>query len=109
MGKYTQNSQIWQDLTMVIGACTVRLYLPGTASLKQKRGRLKPLLNQLRRRFEVAAAEIDAQDTWQSSGIAIVAVSNDASHIYAILEHAVHWIEENYHAVEILDWAIEIR
>jgi hypothetical protein len=109
MGKYTQNSPIWQTPAMVIGACTIRLYLPGTTSLKQKRSRIKPLLNQLRRRFEVATAEVDAQDTWQSAAIAIVAVSNDAGHIYAILEHAVHWIEENYRVVEILDWAIELR
>jgi hypothetical protein len=109
MGKYTSDIPKWQPPTMVVGACTIRLYLPGIASLKQKRSRIKPLLNQLRRRFEVAAAEVDAQDTWQTSGIAIVAVSNDAGHIYAILEHAVHWIEEQYHAVEILDWAIELR
>lgn len=94
---------------MIIGACTVHLYLPGVFSLKEKRGLLKPLLTQLRRQFEVAAAEVGNQDTWQSAEVAVVAVSNNASHIYAVFEKAVHWIEEEYRAVAIQDWAVELR
>jgi uncharacterized protein YlxP (DUF503 family) len=94
---------------MIIGACTIQLYLPGVFSLKEKRGVLKPLLNQLRRQFEVAAAEVGNQDTWQSADIAVVAVSNEAGHIYAVLEKAVHWIEEEYRGVEVLTWAVELR
>lgn len=94
---------------MIIGACTIQLYLPGVFSLKEKRGMLKPLLAQLRRQFEVAAAEVGKNDTWQSADIAVVAVANDAGHIYAVLEKAVHWIEEEYRAVEIQDWAVELR
>lgn len=94
---------------MIIGACTVQLYLPGVFSLKEKRGVLKPLLNQLRRQFEVAVAEVGQNDTWQSADIAIVAVSNEAGHIYAVLEKAVHWIEEEYRGVEVMDWSVELR
>jgi len=94
---------------MIIGACTIQLYLPGVFSLKEKRGVLKPLLTQLRRQFEVAAAEVGQHDTWQSAEIAVVAVSNNTSHIYAVLEKAVHWIEEEYHGIEVLDWAVELR
>jgi len=94
---------------MVIGACTIELYLHGTVSLKEKRRQLKPLLAQLRRRFEVAAAEVDYQDTWQSAKIAIVTVANDSAHVYRVLEHAVHWIENEYLAVQLVDWAIELR
>jgi len=94
---------------VVIGACTLRLFLPAVASLKEKRAILRPLLNQLRRTFEVAAAEIDHQDVWQSSEIALVAVSNESGHIYAVLESAVHWIEDHYPRVEVLDWTIELR
>lgn len=94
---------------MIIGACQIQLYLPGIASLKEKRGVLKPLLTQLRRQFEVAAAEVAHHDVWQSAGIAIVAVSNEAGHVYAVLENAVHWIEDNYYQVEIVDWNLELR
>ncbi len=94
---------------MIIGACTLHLYLPGVFSLKEKRGVLKPLLVQLRRQFEVAAAEVGDQDTWQSAEIAVVAVANNAGHVYAVLDKAVRWIEEEYRAVEILERAVELR
>jgi uncharacterized protein len=94
---------------MIVGACTVHLYLPGVASLKEKRGIIRPLLTQLRRQFEVAVAEVDHHDVWQSSGIALVAVSTETGHVYAVLEKAVHWIEENYYQVQVVDWDLELR
>ncbi|TFG65479.1 MAG: DUF503 domain-containing protein [Anaerolineales bacterium] len=94
---------------MMIGACTVQLYLPGVFSLKEKRSRLKPILIDLHRRFNVAAVEIDNQDVWQSASIAIVAVANESTLIYSVLEKAVHWIDENRFDVEIVDWIVELR
>lgn len=94
---------------MIIGACTLHLYLPGITSLKEKRGVVKPLLNQLRRRFEIAAAEIDHQDVWQTADIGIVAVATDAGHIYSVLESAVHWVEDHYFQVQVIDWETELR
>lgn len=94
---------------MIIGACTLHLYLPGVTSLKEKRSVVKPLLHQLRRRFEIAAAEVDHQDVWQSADIGIVAVATDAGHIYAVLEGAVHWVEDNYFQVQVIDWETELR
>ena len=94
---------------MVIGACTLRLYLPGVASLKEKRAILKPLLTQLRRTFDIAAAEVDHHDVWQSSAVALVAVSTESGHVYAVLENAVHWVEDQYRQVEVLDWDVELR
>ena len=94
---------------MIIGASTLHLYLPGVFSLKEKRSLIKPLLSQLRRRFEVAAAEVGNNDTWQTADIAIVAVANDTSHVYTVLDKAVRWIEEEYRTVELLDWDTELR
>ena len=94
---------------MIVGACTIQLYLPGAHSLKDKRSVIRPLLNQLRRRFEVAAAEVDHQDLWQSAEIAIVTVANEAGHVYVILERAIHWIEDSYRQVEVVDWTTDLR
>ncbi|MBN1262218.1 MAG: DUF503 domain-containing protein [Anaerolineae bacterium] len=96
-------------MTIIVGACILELYLPGASSLKEKRSLLKPLLTQLRRRFEVAAAEVDHQDTWQSSSIAIATVANDTRHVYAVLERAAHWVDTDYRAVQVVDWNIELR
>lgn len=93
---------------MVIGACTIRLHLPGNGSLKGKRSILKPLLTRLRREFEIAAAEVGENDAWQSAEIALAAVANDSSHAHAVLERAVHWIEVYHPEVQVVDWEIEI-
>ncbi|HEY4721509.1 MAG TPA: DUF503 domain-containing protein [Anaerolineales bacterium] len=94
---------------MVIGACRVRLHLPGNQSLKGKRSRLKPILARLPREFNLAAAEIDLQDIWQSAEIGLVTVSNDAGLVQSLLEKSVRWIEHNARDVEVEDYQIEIR
>jgi uncharacterized protein len=98
-----------QSQLMVIGSCLLRLYLPGCSSLKEKRGLLKPLLARLHREFNVAAAETDLQDVWQSAQVAIVTVSNDDAHVQSQLQHIVGWIERNRPELEVVDAHIELR
>ncbi len=93
---------------MTVGLCSIELYLPGSGSLKGKRSRLKPLLHRLRREFNLAAAETAHNDLWQSAGISIVTVANDAGRVYAVLERAVHWIENQHPEVQVVDWHIEV-
>lgn len=94
---------------MVIGACRVRLHLPGAHSLKEKRGRIKPILARLPKEFNLAAAETDLQDIWQSAEIGLVTVSNDAGLAQSLLERSVRWIEHNAPDVEVEDFKIELR
>ena len=93
---------------MVIGACSVELHLPGNGSLKGKRGILKPLLNRLRREFNLAAAEVAYHDVWQSAGVVLVTVANDPGRVHAVLERAVRWIETHHPEVQVVDWQIEV-
>lgn len=93
---------------MVIGACSVELHLPGNGSLKGKRSILKSLLSRLRREFSLAAAEVGHNDLWQSAEVTLVTVSNDPGCVHAVLERAVHWIENHRPEVQVVDWQIEI-
>lgn len=93
---------------MIIGACTVELYLPGNGSLKGKRSALKPLLLRLRKEFNLSTAEIGYHDVWQSAQIALVTVSTDAAQVQRQLEHAVHWIETHRPDLDVVDWQIEL-
>ena len=93
---------------MIIGACTVELYLPGNGSLKGKRSILKPLLLRLRKEFNLAAAEVAHHDVWQSAQIALVSVSNDVGHVQGLLEKAVRWIENHRPDLRVVDWQIEV-
>jgi uncharacterized protein len=94
---------------MIIGAVSLRLYLPGCNSLKGKRGLLKPLLARLHKEFNVAAAETDLQDVWQSAELGLVAVANEGAHVESELRRIVSWIEHNRPEVEIVDAAFELR
>lgn len=94
---------------MVIGACAVRLHLPAVLSLKEKRGRLKPILARLPREFNLAAAEVDLQDVWQTAEIGLVTVANDPAVVQSLLEKAVRWIERHAPDVDVEDYRIELR
>jgi len=94
---------------MVIGVCTIELYLPGLGSLKEKRGHLKSLKNRLHREFNVSVAEVALHDAWQSATLGVAIVSTAASHAEAVLEGVVTWIERHRPDVDVIDYAIEIE
>ncbi|MBN1452408.1 MAG: DUF503 domain-containing protein [Anaerolineales bacterium] len=93
---------------MSLGLLTLHLSLPGCTSLKEKRGRLKPLLARLHREFNVSVAEIDHQDAWQEAIIACALVSNDANYTRRALQQVADWVEKSWLDVQVLDDRIEL-
>jgi uncharacterized protein len=93
---------------MHVGILTVFIQLPGCASLKEKRSRLKPLLARLRREFNISVAEIDRQDVWQEAVIACALVSNAEGQIQRTLQAVVDWIENNWPDISLTDDQKEI-
>lgn len=59
---------------MVVGLLRVRLHIPFSHSLKEKRSVLKRAIHRLRTTYNCAVAEIDDQDLWQSAVLAITTV-----------------------------------
>ena len=53
----------------MLATLTIHLHLPACTSLKEKRGRIKPLMSRLRRDFNISVAEMDLQDRWQEAVI----------------------------------------
>jgi uncharacterized protein YlxP (DUF503 family) len=92
----------------MIGVLTIHLHLPGCASLKEKRGRLKPLLNQLHKKFNVSVAEMDRQDMWQEAVIACALVNRDGKHIQRSLQTVAKWVEGNWPEGMVEDVKLEI-
>lgn len=80
---------------MVVGICTLQLSIPESNSLKEKRQVLKSLLVGVRQRFNVAAAEVDYQDTWRRAVVGLACVSNDQAFANELLDKALDWIESN--------------
>ena len=93
---------------MVIGLCTIELYLPASHSLKDKRSVLKSAMQRIRREFNVSIAEVDYQDVLQSAMLGVVTVSNDAAYAHGQLTHVVNWIERNRLDAELVGYEIEM-
>lgn len=71
---------------MPVGLLTLEIELPDAHSLKDKRQVLRSLKDRMKHRFNVAVAELDHHDLWQSSTIGIVTISNSAAHATQQLE-----------------------
>ena len=56
-----------------------QLYLPASHSLKDKRSVIKGLKERIRNKLNVSVAEVEYQDKWQRSTIAVACVSSDNS------------------------------
>ena len=93
---------------MSVGVLIMTLQLFGCRSLKEKRGRLKPLLSRLRKEFNLSVAEIDDLDIWQRAVVACAAVSNDANQTRRVLQKTVNWVEKNWRDLQLVDDHIEL-
>lgn len=80
---------------MIIGILTVTLMIPGANSLKDKRQVLKSILENVRNKFNVSAAEVGDNDVWRRAAIGVACVSNDQGMANRILDKVVDYIESN--------------
>jgi uncharacterized protein YlxP (DUF503 family) len=60
--------------------------------LKDKRSAIKPIIEGARRRYAVAAAEVDHQNSWQLATIGMAAVSGTAGHAKSVLDAAERFV-----------------
>ncbi|HZA17189.1 MAG TPA: DUF503 domain-containing protein [Pseudonocardiaceae bacterium] len=70
---------------MYVGALELDILFDDVRSLKQKRSLVRPVVAQLRQRFDVAAAEAGHADLHRRSLIGVAAVAADAGHVRDVL------------------------
>jgi len=92
----------------MVSILTIHLHLPGCASLKEKRGRIKPLIARLHREFNVSVAEIDLQEKWQEAVIACAMVGNERGHLESALQNVAKWVEGNWTDGDVIEQRVEI-
>jgi hypothetical protein len=73
---------------MWIGWLEFDLLLGDVRSLKQKRSVIRPVIAELRRRFDVSAAETGSQDLHRRAGIGVAVVAADRQHVVDVLDAA---------------------
>ena|SRR5579875_486799 len=71
---------------MVVGTLRADVLLGDVHSLKQKRGVVRPIIAELRRRFEVAAAETGSMDLHRRAEVSVALVSSDHGHVTEVLD-----------------------
>jgi len=76
---------------MHAAAVRAEIRLPACGSLKEKRRRLRPILDHLRRRMELSVSEVDHHDAWQRSAIGIAMVAPQAGRLDELVERLRAW------------------
>ncbi|GGH50018.1 DUF503 domain-containing protein [Microbacterium album] len=79
---------------MWIGWIEFDLLLGDVHSLKEKRSVIRPILADLSRRTEAAAAEVGAHDLHRRASLGVSTVGADAAHVRDVLDRAERLVAE---------------
>jgi uncharacterized protein YlxP (DUF503 family) len=69
---------------------------------------IRPLMERLRRQFNVAVAEVEEQDAWQTAVIGLAVVSNEAVHAERQMDRIIEAIEQSRLDAEVVDRQIDV-
>jgi uncharacterized protein YlxP (DUF503 family) len=94
---------------MFVGVCRLTLRLPENGSLKDKRMVVRSLSTKLRNKFNLAVAEVDNLDRWQTATLGLTVVSNDAGHAREQLDQIVAFVERERLDAEVIESEIEVE
>jgi len=71
---------------MVVGSLRIDLLLGDVHSLKEKRAVVRPIVAELRRRFEVSAAETGSHDLHRRAQLGVAIAAADTGHCTEVLQ-----------------------
>ena len=77
---------------MYVGALELDVLLGDVHSLKEKRSLVRPVVAELRRKFEVAAAEAGHLDLHRRALIGVTCVAADHDHTVAVLDRCERFV-----------------
>lgn len=73
-------------MVMWVGSCEFDLLFGDVHSLKEKRSLVRPLVADVRKRFQVSVAEVDHLDLHRRAGIGVAVASPDRAHAAEVLD-----------------------
>ena len=80
---------------MIVLRMEIHLRLQSVASLKEKRMVLRSVRDRLKNRFNVAVAEVGAQDQWREIELGVVSVGSDRRVVDAELEAITRFLDDD--------------
>lgn len=78
---------------MVAGALIIELFLPGCASLKDKRQIIKSIMERTKARYNVSITEVDYHDLWQRATLGVAYASQTHHQAEKLLNKVSSYIE----------------
>src|SRR5262245_42840731 len=78
---------------MIVGVCRLTLMAPESHSLKEKRMVLRSIKDRTRQKFNVAIAEVGAQDSWQEAVLGFAVVANEKTFVQEMVAKIVNYID----------------
>ena len=78
---------------MFVGAVRFDIYVPGAASLKDRRRVLRSLIDRLRGRFNAAVADLSPDGVWGRAEVAVACVSGSMSELEGALAKISEYVE----------------
>ncbi len=92
---------------MIVGLCTIELYIPDGHSLKAKRQILLSLKDRLRSKFNLSVAEVGDHELWQKAVLGNACVSNESAHVNSVLDQALNLVQ-SVPTIELVRSRIEL-
>ena len=80
---------------MSVGLLLLDCYIPESRSLKDKRRILTSLTERLRRRFNIAIAEVEYQDQWQRAQLAVVLVNTNWRMLQSTTSKLIEYVDRD--------------
>lgn len=94
---------------MRVATCRIELRIEAVSSLKEKRRIVKSVMARLSNEFNVAVAEVEHQDVWQTAVIGLAAIGTDSAILHSVMEKAVSWVERHRLDAYLVRYDIEMR
>ena len=77
---------------MHVAALALDLHVPQSRSLKAKRAVVKPVVEGVRRRFNVAVAEVGYDEQWQRARVGVAVVAATPAHATEVLDAVERYV-----------------
>ena len=77
---------------MHVAVIRIELHIPHSRSLKEKRAAVKPIVEGIRHRFQLTAAEVDFQDKWQRAAIGVAVLAASHAHASDVVNSVERWV-----------------
>ena len=93
---------------MNVGVCRLKIHIPGSRSLKDKRSVVKSIIARLQKQFNLSVAEVGDHELWQIATIGLACVSNHNKRVDEVISAAIDLIERDFPTIEVIEKEKEI-